>query len=123
RKRNTEDLLTIFSDHITVKFMSADGKMVETKVGHWCKVCKEDQVFVVKHGKWKAFHLGSNSSCRQHIHSHYELYQKQCKELKIVENPHAVPRELVNVWEAAKNNTRRGQQATLDGQFPVVPGT
>ncbi|KAF9234312.1 hypothetical protein BU15DRAFT_8655, partial [Melanogaster broomeanus] len=64
------------------------------------------QAFVAKHGKRKVFHLGSNSSCHQHIRSHYELYQKQCKELKIVKNPHAVPRELVNVQEAAKNNAK-----------------
>ncbi|KAF9245220.1 hypothetical protein BU15DRAFT_9901, partial [Melanogaster broomeanus] len=58
------------------------------------------------HGKWKAFHLGSNSSCRQHIRAHYELYQEQCNKLEIVENPHVVPRELVRMREAAKNNAK-----------------
>ncbi|KIK73367.1 hypothetical protein PAXRUDRAFT_178636, partial [Paxillus rubicundulus Ve08.2h10] len=91
KKRNTMDLLTIFSDRLTVKFTSADGKMIEMKVGHWCKVCKGDQAFVAKHGKWKVFHLGSNSSCHQHICSHYDLYWEQCNKLDIVENPYAVP--------------------------------
>ncbi|KIK72672.1 hypothetical protein PAXRUDRAFT_65427, partial [Paxillus rubicundulus Ve08.2h10] len=53
------------------------------------------QAFVAKHGKWKVFHLGSNSSCCQHIHSHYDLYREQCNKLDIAENPHAVPQEHV----------------------------
>ncbi|KAF9230185.1 hypothetical protein BU15DRAFT_57513 [Melanogaster broomeanus] len=36
--------------------------------------CREDNRFVAKNGKRKAFHVGGNSSCRQHIHGHYELY-------------------------------------------------
>jgi hypothetical protein len=38
-KNKAEDLLTIFSDRCTVKFVSTNGE-VETKVGRWCLVCK-----------------------------------------------------------------------------------
>ncbi|KIK76897.1 hypothetical protein PAXRUDRAFT_59589, partial [Paxillus rubicundulus Ve08.2h10] len=101
KKRNTKDLLTIFSDHITVKFVSTDGK-VETKVGRWCTVCKEDEVFVAKNGKRKAFFLGRNSSCRQHIHVHYDLYRERCVKQRIVKNHHAVPRDIQEERQAVK---------------------
>jgi hypothetical protein len=46
---------------------------------------------VKKHGKRKAFHVGSNSSCRQHIRSHFEVYEARCKEEGIIVHHHAVP--------------------------------
>ncbi|KIM58355.1 hypothetical protein SCLCIDRAFT_55519, partial [Scleroderma citrinum Foug A] len=92
KKRNTKDLLTIFTDRVRVKFVIA-GK-VDLLWGRWCMICKEDEIFVRKNGKRKAFHLGSNSSCRQHIRIHYEEYQQRCVEGGIPENDHAVPREI-----------------------------
>ncbi|KIM65340.1 hypothetical protein SCLCIDRAFT_88680, partial [Scleroderma citrinum Foug A] len=96
KKRNTKDLLTIFSDRVTVRFVRKNGpsNKVDVKTGRWCNVCKEDTAFVAKHGKRKAFHLRSNSSCRQHIRSHYELYKTRCAQQMITENPHAIPRDL-----------------------------
>ena len=79
-------------------------------------VNREDTAFVAKHGKRKAFHLRSNSSCRQHIRSHYELYKTRCAQQMITENPHAIPRDLF------KQKENPGQQKTLDGQFAVVLG-
>ncbi|KAF9222251.1 hypothetical protein BS17DRAFT_669368, partial [Gyrodon lividus] len=52
--------------------------------------------FVAKNGKRKAFHVGGNSSCRQHIRGHYELYRERCAEEKIEENHHAIPRDVLN---------------------------
>ncbi|KAG2065557.1 hypothetical protein BDR04DRAFT_964156, partial [Suillus decipiens] len=51
--------------------------------------------YVKKYGERKAFHLGSNSSCRQHIRSHYELYQERCSSQEIQEHHHSVPRKLL----------------------------
>ena len=39
KKGNTKDLLTVFSDRIKVKFVTADGK-VDPLTGRWCKICK-----------------------------------------------------------------------------------
>ncbi|KIK73243.1 hypothetical protein PAXRUDRAFT_68352, partial [Paxillus rubicundulus Ve08.2h10] len=101
KKQNTKDLLTIFSDRITVKFVSTDGK-VETKFGWWCTVCKEDEVFVAKNGKHKAFFLGGNTSCHQHIRVHYDLYRERCVEQQIVENHHAIPWDIQEEQQAVK---------------------
>ncbi|KAF9220701.1 hypothetical protein BS17DRAFT_820521 [Gyrodon lividus] len=49
KRTRTADLLTIFSDRVTVKFMS--NNIIETKIGRWCNVCKEDKTFVAKNGK------------------------------------------------------------------------
>lgn len=38
-QNSADDLLTIFSDRCTVKFVSTTGE-VETKVGRWCLICK-----------------------------------------------------------------------------------
>jgi hypothetical protein len=57
------------------------------------------------------FHVGSNSSCRQHIHGHYTLYQERCAALSLRENHHAVPRDIV---KARVKVEREGQQ-TLNG--------
>ncbi|KAG2143249.1 hypothetical protein BD769DRAFT_1348270, partial [Suillus cothurnatus] len=54
------------------------------------------EIFVKQNGKRKVFHLGSNSSCRQHIHGHYKFYQAKCKELGITEHHYAIPHELLD---------------------------
>ncbi|KIK77283.1 hypothetical protein PAXRUDRAFT_167376, partial [Paxillus rubicundulus Ve08.2h10] len=120
KKRNTKDLLTIFSDRITIKFVSTDGK-VETKVGQWCTVCKEDEVFVAKNGKCKAFYLGGNSSCHQHICVQYDLYQERSVKQQIVENNHAVPLDIQEERQAVKQKGKGPQQTSLEGLFFSVP--
>ncbi|KAF9242394.1 hypothetical protein BU15DRAFT_60508 [Melanogaster broomeanus] len=64
KKKQAEDLLTIFSYLCSVKFCHPDGR-VETLKGCWCNECRQDKDYIVKHGKRKAFHVGSNLSCRQ----------------------------------------------------------
>ncbi|KIM58415.1 hypothetical protein SCLCIDRAFT_128273 [Scleroderma citrinum Foug A] len=84
------DVLTIFSDNCTMRFCHPDGK-VEEKRGRWCTVCKNDEAYIKKYGKWKTFHVRSNSLCRQHIHRHYPLYQERCAKQGLTEHHHAVP--------------------------------
>jgi hypothetical protein len=54
--------------------------------------------------------MGSNSSCRQHLCQHYEIYQKQCKEAKVEEHHWAIPR---HIWREAQE--KKGKQGKLDG--------
>jgi hypothetical protein len=53
-------------------------------------------------GLRKAFFCGSNTSCRQHIRQHYEIYQKRCREQGLIENYRAVPPQILREREAAK---------------------
>ncbi|KAH9164979.1 hypothetical protein EDB89DRAFT_1831072, partial [Lactarius sanguifluus] len=39
----------------------------------------------------KSFFTSSNSTCRQHIRQHYEMYSQQCKENGIMESERCVP--------------------------------
>jgi hypothetical protein len=63
-------------------------------------------------GLRKAFFCGSNTSCRQHLRQHYEIYQKRCKEEGIPENYRAVPPHILKEREEAKKPKK---QTTLDG--------
>jgi len=81
-------------------------------------VCRKDEVFVVKHTLRKAFHVGSNSSCRQHIRSHYELYKACCAEQNIPEHHHAVPHELERVRK--KHASKEAGQKNLTNMFGVA---
>jgi hypothetical protein len=84
-------------------------------------------MFIEKNGKRKAFHKGGNSSCRQHIRQHYNLYVERCKEAKpeIPINHWAIP---CTTWEAMEKEkeekqgqlTKKGRQQTLD--FATVTG-
>ncbi|KAH7903620.1 hypothetical protein BJ138DRAFT_982906, partial [Hygrophoropsis aurantiaca] len=58
--------------------------------------------WIQENGIRKAFHLGGNSSCCQHVWSHYDIYRERCIEKCIWENHHAVPRPLVKQREEAK---------------------
>ena len=80
---------------------------------------REDEVFVQKFGKRKTFHLGSNSSCHQHICVHYEMYQQCCATDNILENHHAVPWEILDAQQDMKKDS---EQTSLDGLFPKCPG-
>ncbi|KAF9235202.1 hypothetical protein BU15DRAFT_37963, partial [Melanogaster broomeanus] len=65
------------------------------------------EVFVKNKGKRRAFHVGGNSSCRQHIRSHYNLYKDWCAEQGIVENHHTIPRDLYNQHRDTKQMTKK----------------
>ena len=79
---------------------------------------REDKIFMQKYGKRKAFHLGGNSSCHQHIRIHYKEYQQCCTEGNIPENDHAVPHEILEKQRQAKVGTEVGSQTSLDNMFP-----
>lgn len=77
---------------------------------------RHDEEFLLKKGKRKAFHVGGNSSCQQHICGHYSVYQAKYAEQGIKENHHAVPCEVKSGRMEAKKLKRSGQQ-TLDAMM------
>ena len=133
------------SDRVTVKFQMSNGKS-ESEVGQWCFSCKFviswdlvndcsrcspntssrlDEKFVKKNGTRKAFFKGGNSSCRQHIRQHYNIYKKRCEEAKISLNHWAIPRDIWAVMEEEKEPKTRDQRAKSGQQqldFQVVSG-
>jgi hypothetical protein len=76
---------------------------------------RNDASFIKKNGKRKAFHTGGNSSCRQHIRQHYEIYKQRCKEGKIPEHHWAIPRPIWNKMQDEKRGIKTERQGTLDG--------
>ncbi|KAI6018293.1 hypothetical protein EDC04DRAFT_2576528, partial [Pisolithus marmoratus] len=74
KKKHAEDILTIFLEKCSVKFVHTDSR-VEMLTGCLCSECWSDEKFVWACGKQKAFHVGSNSSCHQHIHGHFDVYK------------------------------------------------
>jgi hypothetical protein len=87
---------------------------------------RNDEEFVKKNSKRKAFFTGGNSSCRQHIRQHYLIYQKRCEEENIPEHHWAMPRSLWRKKEAEARSPGKkvAMQGTLDGllvEAPVVP--
>ena len=78
-------------------------------------------MFVVKHMLWKAFHVSSNSSCGQHIRSHYKLYKAHCAEWNIPEHHHAVPHELERARK--KNASKEAGQKNLTDMFGIASHT
>lgn len=98
---------------------------LQTCVNSYKGYNRNDEEFVIKYEKHKAFHTGSNLSCRQHIHQHYEVYQKRCKEENIPEHHWAIPHTIWNKTEDEKKGVKRGKQGTLDklmkkSEAPVV---
>lgn len=66
-----------------------------------------------------AFKLGGNSSCRQHIRSHYPRYLKRCEEEGIEPKEHCMPREMLEKLQLAEaiaaGKAKKGvMQGTLD---------
>ncbi|GLB39419.1 hypothetical protein LshimejAT787_0605810 [Lyophyllum shimeji] len=116
KKESTKDLLLIMSDKVTVRFMNAD-KTSETVRGRWCSVCKEG---AKAKGLRAAFLTGANSSCRQHIRQHYELYKAKCKEADIPVNHWAIPRDIWREMQAEKEAKAKLVQKKIE--FGVVSG-
>jgi len=75
---------------------------------------RDDKDYIQKNGRRKAFHIGSNSSCRQHIREHYILYKEHCAELGLKENHHAIPCNIVRAKAEERKQKKDGQQK-LDG--------
>ncbi|KAG1849309.1 hypothetical protein DFJ58DRAFT_662469, partial [Suillus subalutaceus] len=62
--------------------------------------------FVKDNGKRKVFHLGSNSSCRQHICSHYKFYKARCRELKIGRTTMRCLVKCCESWRKSRKESR-----------------
>ena len=73
--------------------------------------CREDEEFVSLNGRQRAFHVGSNLSCRQHLRSHFKTYKARCEEKGLKVHHHAVPREML------KKNLKKGGQQMLAQAF------
>ena len=69
-------------------------------------------------GLRKTFFTGSNSSCRQHIRQHYDLYKKRCEDEKIPLNHRAIPPQVLKEMETSR--TAGKKQSTLDGIVTTV---
>lgn len=80
---------------------------------------RNNEEFVKKQGKRKAFFTGGNSSCRQHIRQHYAIYQERCKEADIPEHHWAIPRPVWRKMEEEKRGKKGpvANQGTLDGML------
>jgi hypothetical protein len=77
-----------------------------------------DEDFVKKKGVRKAFHVGGNSSCRQHIRAHYDIYKTRCEEKRVQMNDWAIPRLI---WkEMNKTGKSAKSQSTLDGKIERI---
>jgi hypothetical protein len=89
-------------------------------------IFRDDENFTKAHGKRRAFHKGGNSSCRQHIRQHYNIYKERCEKGGIDMSHHAVPRD---VWrkiedekEAKKNGRKSDKKTQQQLQFGTVTG-
>ena len=61
---------------------------------------REDPRFVESKGLHSAFFMGSNTSCRAHIHGHYETYKEQCEADGIKMKDHCIPRKVLRSQSA-----------------------
>ena len=88
---------------------------------------RNDKAFIKSNGKRKAFHKGSNSSCRFHIRQHYDTYKERCETADIPVNHWAIPWPIWNAMEAAKDaeqqgrSTKKEMQQQLDFQKMMGP--
>ena len=68
----------------------------------------------------KAFHRGSNSSCRQHIRQHYERYKDGCEALGISLSNWCIPRQIWNDMQSQAAKASK-KQTTLDNMLVKTP--
>ncbi|KAI0269521.1 hypothetical protein BGY98DRAFT_937844 [Russula aff. rugulosa BPL654] len=106
----TKDLLTVFSDLVTVNFKKGDTMTNK----------KGANKGLLKGGEKRAFFTGGNSSCQAHIRGHYEIYKEQYKDGNIPENHHTLPWDIYRQMKLNKKATR-AVQLTLDGVLEKLP--
>ena len=75
---------------------------------------------MVASGLRKAFHVGGNSSCRQHLRQHWELYKNKCEEKNIPINHWAIPRAVLKNMEADKLDAENAEMAQSKLGFKKV---
>ena len=73
------------------------------------KKIRNDERFIKLNGRRKAFFKGGNSTCRLHIHQHYELYKEKCAKGNIPEHHWAIPRNIWKEMEEEKEAEAKGQ--------------
>lgn len=83
---------------------------------------RSNEEFIAMNEKRRAFHVGRNSSCRQHIRQHWALYEKKCKEKNILVNHHVIPREVLRNMEAAKSESSKEMKKQSTLKFKKVTG-
>ena len=78
--------------------------------------CRDDEQFTKLNGKHKAFHKGWNSSCRFHIHQHYNVYKKKCDDADIPIAYWAILRPIWKAMEEVKEEAKRGPSTKKKAQ-------
>jgi len=64
----------------------------------------------------RAFHKGSNLSCRLHIRQHYNIYKERCEKADIPINHWAIPRDIWRIMEEEKEAEERGRMSKKEKQ-------
>ncbi|KAF8804508.1 hypothetical protein BYT27DRAFT_7020127, partial [Phlegmacium glaucopus] len=112
KKDSTLNILTVMSDRVTVKFKCHICRYIIFMecIGGYITYCVagRDEQFMRLNGKQKVLHKGGNSSCRFHIHQHYNAYKKKCNDTSIPVNHWAIPWPIWNAMEEAKEEAKRG---------------
>jgi hypothetical protein len=67
-----------------------------------------------------AFFMGSNTSCRAHIRSHYEIYKARCEEGGIELNERCIPRQILKKAQLQAVGKSTSTQMTLDNVLEVA---
>jgi hypothetical protein len=75
---------------------------------------RADATFMSKHGPRRCFHVGGNSSCRQHIRTHYNMYRARCAEGSIKMSDWAIPRPL---WREMEEKKKANQSVVRQGNL------
>ena len=83
---------------------------------------RADEKLIAKHGIHKEFYTGGNSTCHQHIYTHYNLYKEWCQMNNITENHHAIPPHILAERKGETKPKLSGGQTTLDGKFVKAKG-
>ena len=70
-----------------------------------CHIPRENPRFVESKGLCRAFFTGSNTSCRAHIHGHYEVYKERCEADGIKMKEYCIPRNLLPKSQSVLSQT------------------
>jgi len=98
------------------------SKLLFDRLWNLQKPLRDDKEFTETHGKWKAFHTGSNLSCWVHICQHYELYKARCEEEGLPEHHWAIPCSIWNARQEPQIHGKGAKQGTLDLMVMKVVG-
>ena len=87
---------------------------------------RNNEEFVSKNGKRKAFHKGGNSSNRFHIRQHYDEYKERCEKANIPLHHWAIPPHVHKAAKAEAEAEQRAEGTKMQGQqqlaFKIITG-